>query len=671
MKYSIVIPTFNHCDDLLKPCIESIYRNTDLSDVEIIVVANGCTDNTREYIESLDNKVRLIWSEKALGYTKATNLGILAAHGEYVLLLNNDTEILDYGKNVWLSMMTTPFINNPKMALTGTLKLHDPDINQDFIVFSCVLIKREIFDKLGILDEVFSPGYGEDIDFCMKVVENGYQWHCVDETKQKGSLHVGTFPLWHKGTQTFGNIPEYGNIIVKKNAAILRERYVNKKQIEINTENSIRYSIIIPTYNHCDDLLRPCVDSIFKYTNMAEVELIISANGCVDNTKEYLQLLRNQFDSLGFTNNLKIVWNDSALGYARACNEAIKVATTNKIILLNNDVVLLVQDRSSWIKLLDEPFKTNPKAGISCVIKGPSAPAGHDFAVFFCVMIHKKVFDAIGLLNEEYGVGGGEDTEFCIETERAGFEVCLAQETQWSHQVGMYTGTFPIYHKGEGTMHDSNLVPNHNTVFIQNSLRLARKYNHDWYRLTASNHFERAVFLPGDPVLPCEHARYTWASQNLLGNKIFELGCSNGYGTQYFPKDIDYTGCDYDPLIIWCAQNDGWGNHCKFVNADINTYQLDYYDTIIAFEVIEHLENGLELVERFKNHCNRLLITVPHMESPGFWGPYHKLHMLNESHFEGFKYNYIDSHGVITETLRPVSEENRYNLLIMSWTKQL
>ena len=38
-------------------------------------------------------------------------------------------------------------------------------------------------------------------------------------------------------------------------------------------------------------------------------------------------------------------------------------------------------------------------------------------------MIHRKVFDKIGLLNEEYGVGGGEDTEFCIEAEKAGFEV--------------------------------------------------------------------------------------------------------------------------------------------------------------------------------------------------------------------------------------------------------
>lgn len=670
MKYSIVIPTYNHCDDLLKPCIESIYRNTDLSNVEIIVVANGCTDNTREYVESLPNNVRLIWAEKALGYTKATNLGILASQAEYVLLLNNDVQILDYGKHTWLSELTKPFINNPKMALTGTLKLRDPDINQDFIVFSCALVKREIFEKIGMLDEVFSPGYGEDIDFCMRIIENNYQWKCVDETKQEKGMHVGTFPIWHKGTQTFGSIPEYGNIIVKKNASILRERYVHKKT---NTKyiytNTIKYSIIIPTYNHCDDLLKPCVDTIFKYTNMAEVELIISANGCIDRTQNYLAELRSKFDELGFHDNFKIVWNDPALGYAKACNEAIKVATTDKIILLNNDILLLGQDRSAWIKLLDAPFNTNPKAGITCVIKGPSEPAGHDFAVFFCVMIHRKVFDKIGLLNEEYGVGGGEDTEFCIEAERAGFEVCLALEHHWSQQAGMYTGGFPIYHKGEGTMHDPTLVPNHSTIFVQNSLILARRYNREWYLKKISNNYERSVFLPGDQVLPCENARYTWASKNILGTKVFELGCSNGYGTQYMPSNIEYIGCDHDPLIIWCAKTEGWNNNPTFITADISTYDLDYYDTIIAFEVLEHLDNTFEIIEKLKKHCTRLLISVPHMEPPGFWGKHHKIHMLNETYFPGFEFKYINSHGHISNTLEPTSNINKYNLLLMSWTK--
>lgn len=240
----------------------------------------------------------------------------------------------------------------------------------------------------------------------------------------------------------------------------------------------MKYSIIIPTYNHCDDLLRPCIESIFKYTDMNDVELIVSANGCTDNTRLFLGSLRVQYEALGFGKNFKVIWNDAALGYAKANNVAIEQATADKIILLNNDTILLAQNKNTWLSMLDSAFE-NPKCGISCVVKGPSDPAGREFAIFFCVMIHRKVFDKIGLLNIEYGVGGGEDTEFCIEAENAGFEVIECSQKHWSGN--QFTGVFPIYHKGEGTVHDPNLVKDWNSIFLQNSLKLAKKYNPKWY----------------------------------------------------------------------------------------------------------------------------------------------------------------------------------------------
>ena len=58
---SVIIPTYNHCDEFLKPLCESIIKYTDLNDIEIIIVANGCRDNTREYIESLPDQFKLVW----------------------------------------------------------------------------------------------------------------------------------------------------------------------------------------------------------------------------------------------------------------------------------------------------------------------------------------------------------------------------------------------------------------------------------------------------------------------------------------------------------------------------------------------------------------------------------------------------------------------------------
>lgn len=421
----------------------------------------------------------------------------------------------------------------------------------------------------------------------------------------------------------------------------------------------MRYSIVIPTYNNCEKYLKPCIDSIIKYTDMTDVELVISANGCTDNTQAYLNYLHSAIP------HLRVVWSDKALGYSKATNEGIIVSTGEYIILLNNDTVFLEQDKNYWLRLFDKPFENYPNCGISCIIKNASEPAGRDFAVFFCVMVHRKVFDRIGLLNEEYGVGGGEDTEFCIEAENAGFEVIEVLNKEW--EGIQYTGGFPIYHKGEGTMLDPELVDDYNGIFLRNSLKLAKKYNFDWYRWRLSNYWERAVFLKGDGVFPREVTRYNYANENLLGNKILEIGCSSGYGIQFFPQDIDYTGVDYDPIIVEVAAEQGWNDNAKFVNADINKFPMEQYDTIVAFEVIEHLDNGIEVVEMLKKHCKRLLITVPMNEPFGFWGPHHKLHGLNESHFPSFKFHYINEQGQISDKPQQITETNPCNLMICRW----
>jgi hypothetical protein len=54
-------------------------------------------------------------------------------------------------------------------------------------------------------------------------------------------------------------------------------------------------------------------------------------------------------------------------------------------------------------------------------------------------------------------------------------------------------------------------------------------------------------------------------------------------------------------------------------------------------------------------------------EPPGFWGPHHKLHGLNESHFPGFEFNYIDEEGNISDWPKPIDQHNRLNLLIGRW----
>jgi 2-polyprenyl-3-methyl-5-hydroxy-6-metoxy-1,4-benzoquinol methylase len=203
----------------------------------------------------------------------------------------------------------------------------------------------------------------------------------------------------------------------------------------------------------------------------------------------------------------------------------------------------------------------------------------------------------------------------------------------------------------------------------QDALAYAKQYDDQLYRYLLSNNYERAVFLKGDPVYPREATRYLWANRNLLGKNILEIGCSTGYGSQFLPNNINYMGLDYDPIIIDVAREQEWGLNASFTNADINTYPLAHYDTIIAFELIEHVVNGLEIAQMLKNHCKRLLLTTPHNEPKGFWGEHHKLHGLNESNFPDFQYNYINEHGYITEQPQEINDKNRCNLMIMRWDR--
>ena len=453
-KYSIVIPTYNHCDDLLKPCIDSIKEFTDLSDVEIIVVANGCVDNTRAYLAGSTIPIKVLWFDQGIGYTKATNEGIKISTGEYVILLNNDTMFLPQARNDWLTRLVTPF-EDPKTGVTGVLELYDKSAESHFLVFFCVMIKRTLFDEIGILDEIFSPGYGEDIDFCIRAKRAGYECKWVNTVFYQDERRCTTFPIWHKNNQTFGEIPEYGSEIVIRNSKVLALRYGKK----------MKYSIVIPTYNHCDDLLQPLCESIQKYTDMSNLEVIIVANGCVDNTKAYVESLGAPF---------KLVWSTEAIGYTKATNLGIKVAIGEFVVLLNNDTEMLPQEQNKWLDMLEKPF-ADPKVGIVGPLELFDTYSNHHVLIFFCVMVRNTIFAEIGILDEIYSPGGGEDIDFTIRVKKAGYKSVPVSSVVYSPEEATNVGPMPIWHKDNQTFKD---IPEYGKVIIKkNGLLNCRRYN--------------------------------------------------------------------------------------------------------------------------------------------------------------------------------------------------
>lgn len=234
-KVSIIIPSYsNHAG--LRECLTSIVKYTDLSSVEIITVLNGAIEESRELYREFP--VKVIWFPEAIGYTRAANEGLRAAQGEFACLLNDDCVFLPQIKNGWLDLLLGPF-TDPKMAITGPVMQRCPDADREFLIFFCVLIRKAMLDQVGLLDEIFNPGYGEDTDLCCRAVDSGWKIQQVPDSKpalvdkgcedlpewKRDKMWSNPFPLYHDGNQTFGKNPEHYDQVLRRNAKILKAKY--------------------------------------------------------------------------------------------------------------------------------------------------------------------------------------------------------------------------------------------------------------------------------------------------------------------------------------------------------------------------------------------------------------------------------------------------------------
>jgi GT2 family glycosyltransferase len=200
-------------------------------------------------------------------------------------------------------------------------------------------------------------------------------------------------------------------------------------------------SIIIPSCKY--DQLKTCLESIEKYTDLDKVEVIAVCNGMKQVSGAMIRRILP----------VQVLWFDEMLGYPKAVNAGIKQAKGDLIVLLNDDVELLPQAKHAWIQMLQAPFERSNKVGIT----GPLFGSG--FLVFFCVMIARYCIRDVGMLDENFGLGAGEDTDYCIRAKELGYDLVQVPDTApLKSSDGLCLGAFPIYHKGEGTVHDKNYV---------------------------------------------------------------------------------------------------------------------------------------------------------------------------------------------------------------------
>ena len=197
---SIVIPTFNRLD-LTRACLEGLHATA--PDAEIIVVDNGSTDGTREFLRAEQKARRLtcLLNEENIGFGKACNRAAALATGAHVLLLNNDI----VPKPGWLEAMLRE-LDDPEVGVVGSRLLYpdgriqhagadftasgetehvhrfaagdDPAVRvtRDYPVVTgaSLLVRGELWAALGGFDEGYWM-YVEDVDLCIRAWQLGYR----------------------------------------------------------------------------------------------------------------------------------------------------------------------------------------------------------------------------------------------------------------------------------------------------------------------------------------------------------------------------------------------------------------------------------------------------------------------------------------------------------------
>jgi GT2 family glycosyltransferase len=208
-KVSVIIPTRNHGEDVDR-CLESIFTKTTYRDFEIIILDNGSDEKASlqslERWSKRERRVKVIRYDVPFNFSHINNYAVARSDGQYVLLLNNDTEVITPD---WMEAMVEQ-AQRPTIGAVGALLLYPDDSvqhagvivglggvaghshkhfprqspgyfftlrsinNFSAVTAACLMVRRSVFDQVGGLNEELSVAFN-DVDFCLKVQEAGYR----------------------------------------------------------------------------------------------------------------------------------------------------------------------------------------------------------------------------------------------------------------------------------------------------------------------------------------------------------------------------------------------------------------------------------------------------------------------------------------------------------------
>lgn len=198
---SIVIPVYNHYEQTIS-CLRSLHAAHCDCHYEIIIADDGSSDETRTIQDRVAN-ITLLKNEENLQFLKNCNMAAHHAQGEFLLFLNNDTNV----QEGWLDALVNTMAADSSVGIVGAKLVYpdgrlqeaggivwrdgscwnygwfdDPDKPEynyprevDYVSGACLMVRRDLWEEIGGFDEAFAPAYYEDTDLAFQARARGYK----------------------------------------------------------------------------------------------------------------------------------------------------------------------------------------------------------------------------------------------------------------------------------------------------------------------------------------------------------------------------------------------------------------------------------------------------------------------------------------------------------------
>jgi GT2 family glycosyltransferase len=361
----------------------------------------------------------------------------------------------------------------------------------------------------------------------------------------------------------------------------------------------LKTSIIILTFNKLE-YTKACIESIRMHTKPECYEIIVVDNHSTDGTVDWL---RDQAD-------LRVIYNEKNEGFPAGCNQGIKMAAGDNVLLLNNDTVVT----RNWLDNLIQCLYSSEDIGAvgpvtnycsyyqSIPVEYQSIEEMHAFAasynqqaekwesrlklVGFCMLIKREVVENVALLDERFTPGNFEDDDYSLRIWQHGYKLKLCRNTF-------------IHHAGSVSWKDDH------SQFAQAFYGSNKKFEDKWgfnsgYSLLIRHEIIELMDSPKDKEI-----------------HVLDVGCACG-ATMLQIKN------EYKNASLYGIELNKQAAAIASLFADVRSsnveeelsYPLDYFDYVIFADVLEHLYNPWDVVKNIKKHLKKdgkILVSVPNV----------------------------------------------------------